>query len=150
MKADALTKLYGDKDLLRAVCRQAFTVFVEAPEIMSARSQEERERKRVPRVKSPLMLREPLDETSMSVTTTITVTRHETLFAPCCLPRHQAIGSRTSLRDQCFLFCLCTHCCRSERSVPLLPLCALLQSFVARSALVPLQSVAIPETVLSV
>ena len=34
--------------------------------------------------------------------------------------------------------------------MPLLPLCALLQSFVARSALVPLQSVAIPETVLSV
>ena len=44
------------------------------------------------------------------------------------------------------LFCLC----RSERSVPLLPLYALLQSFVARSALVPLQSVAIPETALIV
>ena len=25
--ADALTKLHGDRDLLRAVCRQAFTVF---------------------------------------------------------------------------------------------------------------------------
>ena len=35
-------------------------------------------------------------------------------------------------------FCLCTHCCRSERSVPFLPLYALLQSFVARSTLVPL------------
>ena len=29
--ADALTKLHGDGDLLRAVCRQAFTVLVEAP-----------------------------------------------------------------------------------------------------------------------
>ena len=28
--ADALTKLHGDEDLLRAVCRQAFTVLVEA------------------------------------------------------------------------------------------------------------------------
>ena len=34
--------------------------------------------------------------------------------------------------------------------MPLLPLYALLRSFVARSALVPLQSVALPETVLSV
>ena len=47
-------------------------------------------------------------------------------------------------------FCLCTHCCRSERSVPLLRLYTLWQSFVARSALVPLRSVAIPETALSV
>ena len=66
---------------------------------------------------------------------------------PVKLARHPAIGSKTSLRDQCFLFafvrivaglrdqclfCLCTHGCR------------------AHSALVPLQSVAIPETVLSV
>ena len=36
--ADALTKLHGDGDLLRAVCRQAFTVLV-APEIMAARRQ---------------------------------------------------------------------------------------------------------------
>ena len=28
--ADALTKLHGDGDLLRAVCRQAFTALVEA------------------------------------------------------------------------------------------------------------------------
>ena len=47
-------------------------------------------------------------------------------------------------------FCLRTHYCRSERSVPLLPSYALLRSFVARSALVLLQSVACPETVLSV
>ena len=40
--ADALTKLHGDGDLLRAVCRQAFTVLVEAPEIMAARRQERR------------------------------------------------------------------------------------------------------------
>ena len=33
--ADVLTKLHGDGDLLRAVCRQAFTVLVEAPEIMA-------------------------------------------------------------------------------------------------------------------
>ena len=32
---DALTKLHGDGDPLRAVCRQAFTVLVEAPEIMA-------------------------------------------------------------------------------------------------------------------
>ena len=38
--ADAFTKLHGDGDLLRAVCRQAFTVLVEAPEIMAARRQE--------------------------------------------------------------------------------------------------------------
>ena len=72
--ADALTKLHGDGDLLRAVCRQAFTVLVEAPEIMAARRQEKRERERVPRVKPPVKLREPVDETSMSVTTTTTVT----------------------------------------------------------------------------
>ena len=55
--ADALTKLHGDGDLLRAVCRQAFTMLVEAPEIMAARRQEKKERERVPRVKSPLKLR---------------------------------------------------------------------------------------------
>ena len=67
--ADALTKLHGDGDLLRAVCRQAFTVLVEAPEIMASRRQERRERERVPRVKSPLKLREPADETSICVDT---------------------------------------------------------------------------------
>ena len=44
-------KLHGDGDLFRGVCRQAFTVLVEAPEIMAARRQERRERERVPRVK---------------------------------------------------------------------------------------------------
>ena len=44
--ADALTELHGDGDLLRAVCRQAFTVLVEAPEIMAARRQEKREREK--------------------------------------------------------------------------------------------------------
>ena len=39
---DALTKLHGDGHLLRAVCRQAFTVLVEAPEIMAARRQEKK------------------------------------------------------------------------------------------------------------
>ena len=72
--ADALTKLHGDGDLLRAVCRQAFTVLVEAPEIMAARLQEKRERERVPRVKSPSKLPEPVDEMSIPVTTTTTVT----------------------------------------------------------------------------
>ena len=38
--ADALTNLHDDGDLLRAVCRQAFTVLVGAPEIMAARRQE--------------------------------------------------------------------------------------------------------------
>ena len=68
--ADALTKLHGDGDLLRTACRQAFTVLGEALEIMASRRQERRERERVPRVKSPLKLREPADETSMSATTT--------------------------------------------------------------------------------
>ena len=72
--ADALTKLHGDGDLLRAVCRQAFTVLVEALEIMVARRQEKRERERVTGVKSLLKLREPLDGTSVPVTTTTTVT----------------------------------------------------------------------------
>ena len=40
---DALTKLRGVGDLLRAVCRQAFTVLVEAPEINGCQtSREER------------------------------------------------------------------------------------------------------------
>ena len=72
--ADALTKLHGGGDLLRAVCRQAVTVLVEAPEIMAARRQERRERVWVPRVKSPLKLREPVDETSIPRTPTRTVT----------------------------------------------------------------------------
>ena len=37
--ADALTKLHGNGDLLRAVCRQAFTELVEAPKIMTASRQ---------------------------------------------------------------------------------------------------------------
>ena len=45
--ADALTELHGDGDLLRAVCRQAFMVFVEVPEIMAGRRQEKREWKSV-------------------------------------------------------------------------------------------------------
>ena len=72
--ADALTKLHGDGDLLRTVCRQGFTVLVEAPEIMAAGRQERREREKVLRVKSPLKLREPVDGTSMPVTPTPTVT----------------------------------------------------------------------------
>ena len=40
--ADALTELHGDGDLLGAVCRQAFTLLVEAPEIMAAIRQEKR------------------------------------------------------------------------------------------------------------
>ena len=63
---DALTKLHG---------RQAFTVLVEAFEIMAARRQERRERERVPRVvKSPLKLREPVAETSTPVAPTPTAT----------------------------------------------------------------------------
>ena len=66
--ADALTKLHGGGDLLRTVCRQ------EDPEIMAARRQERRERERVLRVKSPLKLREPVDETTIPVTPMPTVT----------------------------------------------------------------------------
>ena len=132
--ADALTKLHGDGDLLRTVCRQAFTVLVEAPKIMAARRQERRERERVPRVKSPLKLREPVDETSMSCDTDANrdLTRHPFLtLKPCHVI--QPSGSRTSLGDQCFLFAFVR----------------ILWSFVTRSALVPLESVAIPETVLT-
>ena len=68
--ADALTKLHGDGDLLRAVCRQAFTVLIEAPEIISARRQE----RRAPRVKSPSNLREPAGEMLMPVKPMPTVT----------------------------------------------------------------------------
>ena len=72
--ADALTRLHGNGDLLRAVCRQAFTELVEAPEIMTARRQERRRRDRVPRVKSPLKLREPVDDMTIPVTPVPTVT----------------------------------------------------------------------------
>ena len=37
--AGALTKLHGDGDLLRAVCRQAFTVLVEAPGCQTSRKE---------------------------------------------------------------------------------------------------------------
>ena len=72
--ADALTRLHGNGDLLRAVCRQAFTELVEATEIMTARRQERRGRDRVPRVKSPLKLREPVDDMTIPVTPVPTVT----------------------------------------------------------------------------
>ena len=73
--ADALTKLHGDGDLLRAVCRQAFTVLVEAPEIWlpdvkkNESGKEYRESGHHQR-----KLREPVDEMSMPVTTTTTLT----------------------------------------------------------------------------
>ena len=72
--ADVLTKQHGDGDLLRAVCRQAFTVLVEAPEIKAAKRPEKKERERVPRVKLPLKLREPVIVTSIPVTSTPTLT----------------------------------------------------------------------------
>ena len=72
--ADALTKLHGDGDLLRAVRRQAFTVLVEAPENMAARRQEKKERGTVPRVKPPFSAAGPVIETSIPVTPTPTVT----------------------------------------------------------------------------
>ena len=40
--ADALSKFHGVGDLLRAVCRQVFTVLVEVPETTAARRQEKR------------------------------------------------------------------------------------------------------------
>ena len=60
--ADALTRFHGNGDLLRAVCQQAFTELVEAPKIMTASRQENQEREGKPRVKSPLKLREPVDD----------------------------------------------------------------------------------------
>ena len=93
----------------------------EAPEIMATRLQEKREREWVPRVTSPSKLREPVDEMLKPVTQRQPRLDMKPCSHPVVLPRHPAIGSRTSLRDQCFFFCLCTHCCRSERSVHLLP-----------------------------
>ena len=68
------TKLHGDGDLLGAVCRQAFTVLVEAPQIMAAKRKEKKEREREPIVKSPLKLRKLVFESSIPVTSTPTVT----------------------------------------------------------------------------
>ena len=100
--ADALTKLHGDGDLLRAVCRQAFTVLVEAPEIMAARRQERRERERVPRVKSPLKLRAPVDACD------ITTNRDLTRSLVRTLPRHQAIRVKDK-SERSVLLLPCTH-----------------------------------------
>ena len=72
--ADAPARLHGNGDLLRAVCQQAFTELVEASKITTASRQEKREQERVPRVKSPLKLREPVDEMSILVTPMPTVT----------------------------------------------------------------------------
>ena len=72
--ADGLTRLHGNGDLLRAVCQQAFTELVEAPKIMTASRQEKGEREGIPRVKSPLKLREPVDDMIIPVTSVPTVT----------------------------------------------------------------------------
>ena len=72
--ADGLTRLHGNGDLLRAVCQQAFTELVEAAEIMTASRQEKGEREGIPRVKSPLKLREPVDDMIIPVTSVPTVT----------------------------------------------------------------------------
>ena len=73
-EADALTRLHGNGDLLRAVCQQAFTELVEVPKIMTASRQEKKEREGIPRVKSPLKLREPVDDMIILVTQMPTVT----------------------------------------------------------------------------
>ena len=72
--ADALTRLHGDGDLFRTVYQQAFTELVEAPKIMTASRQEKREREGIPRVKSPLKFREPVDDMIIPVTPVPTVT----------------------------------------------------------------------------
>ena len=130
--ADALTKLHGDGDLLRVVCRQAFTVLVEAPEIMAAGRHERRERDRETRVKSPFKVAGACGRNVDNCDTDANrdLIRNTFLTLKTC---HviQPSGSRTSPRDQCF-FCF-VH---------------ILWSFVTRSALV-LESVAILETVLT-
>ena len=68
--ADALTRLHGNCPLIRTVCQHAFTELVEAPEMMTAL----RQLGRVPRVKSPLKLREPVDDMMIPVTPVLTVT----------------------------------------------------------------------------
>ena len=47
---------------------------VEAPKIMTARRQEKKEREGIPRVKSPLKLREPVGDMIIPVTPMPTVT----------------------------------------------------------------------------
>ena len=100
------------------MCRQAFTVLVEAPEIMAARRQERRG-----------ACGRNVDTCDTDANRDLTRNPFLTLN-PCHVI--QPSGSRTSLRDQCFF-------CRVH----------ILWSFVARSASVPLKSVAIPETVLT-
>ena len=72
--ADALTSLHGNGDLLRAVCQQAFTELVEAPKIMTSSRQEKKEREGIPKVESPLKVREPVDDMITPVTPMPTVT----------------------------------------------------------------------------
>ena len=73
-----------------------------------------------------------VDDTSIPVTPTPTVTWHETLFSLCHLATSSSHPVQGQVWDQCF-FCL-VH---------------ILWSFVTRSALVPLKTVVIPETVLT-
>ena len=102
--ADALTRLHSDVDLLRAVCQQAFTKLVEAPKIMTASRQEEREREGIPRVKSPFSVAGACGRYDHTCDTNAhrDLTRNTFLT----LKTYHVIqpsSSRTSLRDQCFL-----------------------------------------------
>ena len=72
--ADALTRLHGNGDLSRAVCQHAIAKLVEAPKIMTVSRKGKREREGIPRVKSPLKLREPVDDMIILVTPMPTVT----------------------------------------------------------------------------
>ena len=72
--ANALTRLHGNGDFLRAVCQQAFTELVEATKIMTASRQEKREREGIPRVKPPPKLRERVGDMIIPVTPVPTVT----------------------------------------------------------------------------
>ena len=65
---------------------------------------------------------------------------------PVVLPRHPAIRFKDKSERSVLPFAFVRFVASSERSVPRLPLYALLQNFVARSALVPLQPVVTPET----
>ena len=103
--ADALTRLHGDGDLLRAVCCQDFTVLVEAPEIMAAGRQEQKKSERAPRVKSPLKIAVACDRNVNTCDTDANrdLIRNPILTLPPCHVM-QPSGSRTSLRNQCFFY----------------------------------------------
>ena len=109
--ANVLTKLHGEGYLLRAVCRQASTLFVETPEIIAARHQERKECERVPRVKSPLKIAGACGRNVDTCNTNANcdLTRN-TFFIIEDLQRHPAIRFKDK-SERSVLLLPCTHLC---------------------------------------